>query len=225
MVRTRSRRSYLAGDEMPRQGVEQLGMDRRVGPAHVVGRVDQALAEELRPDPVGRGPGEIGVIGRRHPVGQGLARIFVGGDLHGLAVEQPRLDRLLGPQMNDLALGIDRDRCATHHRAAAAAALDLGEERSQAVVGVLGPDVEGVVVALGAADAQAQEPLRRQLGLDVGLERVHRVVDRPALLDVGRVAHRGQERPDDFVPRLVLAQAADRSRPGSGRPRCPAGPS
>ena len=109
MVRIRSRRSNLAGDEVPCQGVEQLGMDRRVGPAHVVGRVDQSLAEELGPDPVGHGPGEVGVVGGGHPVGQRLARIFVGGDLHGLAVEQPRLDRLLGPQMDDLALGIDRD--------------------------------------------------------------------------------------------------------------------
>ena len=54
----------LAGDEMARQGVEQLGMNRRVGPAHVVGRIDQSLAEELGPDPVGRGPGEVGVVRR-----------------------------------------------------------------------------------------------------------------------------------------------------------------
>ncbi len=70
----------LVVDEMPRQGVEQLGMDRRVGAAHVVGRVDQSLAEELRPDPVGRGPGEVGIVGGRHPGGQRLARIVLRGD-------------------------------------------------------------------------------------------------------------------------------------------------
>ena len=90
----------------------------------------------------------------------------------------------------------------------AATALNLGEKGGQAEVGVLRPDVEGVVVALGATNAKAEEPLGRQLGLDVGLDRVHRVVDRPARFDVGRVSHRGQERPDDFVPRLVLVQAA-----------------
>ena len=84
-------------------------MNRRIGAAHVVGRVDQSLAEELGPDPVGRGPSEVGVVGGGHPGGQRLARIFVGGDGHGLAVQQPRLDRLFGPEMNDLAFGIDRD--------------------------------------------------------------------------------------------------------------------
>ena len=85
--------------------------------------------------------------------------------------------------------------------------LDLGEKRSQAVVGILGPDVEGVVVTLGAAEPKTQKSLRRQLGLDVGLEGVHRVIDRPALLEVGRVAHRRQERPNHLVPGAVLAQA------------------
>ena len=68
----------LGRDEVLGEGVEQLGMDRRIRPAHVVGRVDQALAEELGPHPVGHGPREIGVVGGDHPVGQGLARIVLG---------------------------------------------------------------------------------------------------------------------------------------------------
>ena len=65
MVRIRSRRSNLAGDEMLGQGVEQFGVDRRIGPAHVVGRIDQSLAEELSPDPVGHRAREVRVIRRR----------------------------------------------------------------------------------------------------------------------------------------------------------------
>ena len=91
---------------MPGQGIEQFGMNRRIGPAHVVGRIDQSLAEELSPDPVGRRPGEVGVVGRSHPGGELLARVFVGGDGHGLAIQQPRLDRLFGAQVNDLPLGL-----------------------------------------------------------------------------------------------------------------------
>ena len=112
--------------------------------------------------------------------GSSLAATFT-----ALPSRSVRLDRLLGPQVDDFPVGIDRDRRAAHHRPAAAAALDLGEERGQAVIGVLRPDVERVVVALGASQPQAQEPLGRQLGLDVGLEGVHRVVDRPAVLEVG----------------------------------------
>ena len=40
----------------------------------------------------------------------------------------------------------------------------------------------------------------------VGLDRIHGIVDRSAFFDVGGVSHRGQERPDDLVPRLILFQ-------------------
>ena len=53
----------LAGDEMACQGVQELGMDRRVRPAHVVGRINQAFAEELRPNPVDGGPREVRIVG------------------------------------------------------------------------------------------------------------------------------------------------------------------
>ena len=56
MVRIRLAQVEFGGHEMASQRIEQLGMDCRIGPAHVVGRVDQSLAEELRPDPVGRRP-------------------------------------------------------------------------------------------------------------------------------------------------------------------------
>ena len=98
---------------------------------------------------------------------------------------------------------------AAHHRPGpAAAALNLGEEGCQPEVGVLCPDVERMVVALGTTDPQAEEPLGRQLGLHVRLDRVHRIVDRAAGFDVSRVADRGQERADDLVPGFILLQAA-----------------
>ena len=48
-------------------------------------------------------------------------------------------------------------------------AADLGEERGEAVVVVLGPAVERVVVALGALDAHAHEDLGDVLGQRQGL--------------------------------------------------------
>ncbi len=95
-----------------------------------------------------------------------------------------------------------------HHRTGTrrTTALNFGEKGGQAEVGVLRPDVERVVVALGAPDAQTEEALGCQLGLNVGLDRIHRIVDRPAGLDVGWVADRRQERANDLVPRLILFQ-------------------
>ena len=41
----------------------------------------------------------------------------------------------------------------------------------------------------------------------LGSSRVDRVIDGPALLEVGGIAHGGQQRPDHFVPRPILGEA------------------
>ena len=50
-----------------RQGVEELGVARRVGGADVVHRFDQAAAQEVRPRTVGQVAGEPRVVRRRQP--------------------------------------------------------------------------------------------------------------------------------------------------------------
>ena len=147
------------------------------------------------------GPGEVRVVGRRHPVGQGLARVVALGDRHGLAVEQSGLGRAAGcggarPGPSGLIVTIGPCPSSPRRRPPA---LDLGEEGGQAEVIVLRPDVERVVVALGAAHPEAEEPLGRLLGRDLGVGAVEGVVDRPAARDRSgrprRSAARGPSRP------------------------------
>ena len=83
----------------------------------------------------------------------------------------------------------------------------LAKNDGQAVIGVLGPDVEGVIVALGASHPETQEPLSRQLGLFVRHQGIEGVIDRPAVVEVVGVAHGSQERPDHLIPGPILGQA------------------
>ena len=74
-----------------------------------------------------------------------------------LGRHHPAADRVV-----DLAAArIEDDRLAVVFTLLAA---DLGEERREAVVVVLGPAVEGVVVALGALDPDSHEDLGDVLG-------------------------------------------------------------
>ena len=70
--------------------VEQLGMARRLaGGAEVVGRGDQAPAEQVQPDPVDHHPGRQRVVARAEPGGQ-LAPTAAVGDRGGvLRAEHP----------------------------------------------------------------------------------------------------------------------------------------
>ncbi len=161
----------LVGDEVAGQGVEQFGVDGRVGPRQVVGRVGDPLAEELGPGPVGHRPGEERVAWGRHPVGELGPGVLRPGGPDDLAAEDLGLGRLAGPEVLELAVGVDLDQGLGHHpHARAAGPLNLGEGGGQAEVVVLGPDVERVVVALGAADPEAEEPLGGLLGGDLGVD-------------------------------------------------------
>ena len=82
MVRSSWRMSYLLLDEVVGQGVEQLGVGRRIGQREVVHRVDDADAEVVAPDAIGEAAGEERVVRRAHPVEQRLTRV--------LAVLRPR---------------------------------------------------------------------------------------------------------------------------------------
>ena len=78
------------------QRVEKLGVARWVVRPHVVDRVDQADAEEVGPDAVDRRAGEVGVLGRNHPLGQDRARRDLGPPGRLSAVEERRLHDLAG---------------------------------------------------------------------------------------------------------------------------------
>ena len=71
-------------------------MRRRVGRTEIVHRIDDPPPEEIAPHPIDGGRGEIGVVRRGHPLGQGHPQ--VGGVALGrlAPVEEGRFDRLLG---------------------------------------------------------------------------------------------------------------------------------
>src|SRR5262249_22431624 len=82
-------------------------------------------------------------------------------------------------------------------------ALDATEERGQAVVVVLAPDLERMMVALGALHADAEEYLRRRLG-EVLWRLVHEI-ERHRAARV-QVALRQDQLAHHAIGRAVLAQ-------------------
>ena len=131
-----------------------------------------------------------------------------GGDLDGLAVEEVRLGRLLGPQVDDFALGIDLDLVAAHHRPGpprrrAGPWRRRRPGRSRRPGSRCRRDGRGTGrIASGGPGiaARSARPARWASG-------IQRIVDRPAVVDVVGVADGGQQRPDHDVPGPVLGQA------------------
>ena len=193
MVRSSRANVELALDEVPGQGVEQLRVGRRVGQREVVHRIDDADAEIVAPDAVGEGcgrrtgcpaariqsnrawRGSLPALTRDLRAAQrlGVSGLPVSGS--GSAPPLPPLPP--APQ-----------RCRLHGSvqiwfflrslfflrsafSSSNAFLDSGETpkltaREDVGVGAvvdLGPAVEGVLVALGALDADAEKSGRRLL--------------------------------------------------------------
>src|SRR2546423_1317124 len=121
----------------------------------------------MEPDAVDDRLGEERIIARGHPLGQRLAAVLAGADRgHGGAEElrrqgllAARLHLFAGPQVEDDfgAGGLWRGAAFEHVLLAA----DAREEGGRAVIVVLGPALEGMVVALAALHADAEEELGR----------------------------------------------------------------
>ncbi len=145
-------------DEVLGEGVEQFGMHRRIGAAEVVGRIGEPFAKKLSPDPVRRRAGEVRVIRTRHPGGERLSGVFGFLDLDDRAAEQLRHGGFLEAEMLDRAFRVDVNRVAVHHPAGhRRSAFDLGEERREAEVIVLRPDIERVIMTLRQRNRKARK--------------------------------------------------------------------
>ena len=160
--------------EVAGQGVQQRGVGGRVRVAEIIDRLDDPPAEQVEPDPVGQVAAELAIVARQ-PVGQygrgrcrrrarrsALPRRTVGSK-HDAG---PRLDhpRRVTGQVDDL---VAVDLVLVEVVLADVVELlarDVGEERGQAVVIVLGPGVERVVVASRTLEPDAQEDLGDALG-------------------------------------------------------------
>ena len=120
------------------------------------------------------------------------------GVLEHRAAQRLGLHHLAGPRLADVA-GVGRVDDLFVGQVALLAA-DLREEGGEAVIVVLGPALERVVVALGALDADAQEELGGRL------DGVLRVAADPVVVGggirVGRAVG-GQELADELVHRHV----------------------
>ena len=200
------------------QGVEQLGVARRVGRAHVVERLDQAAAHRVAPEAVDDVAGEERVVRRRQPLGQLAAAVE-------RVVHHRRRRAACGlttPPLRGCVtspVGSQEDDRLAAEQAELLAVLrpQPDEERGHAVVVVLAPLLERVMVALGAAAcgrrgraARSSRPSRS------GLRAIVIVVGRP----FGEGAALGG---DDVADHLVdrLACRAGRRAPSCGSSTCP----
>ena len=153
MVRTRSFRSKSLSTKC-RQGVEQFGVGRRVGLAHVVFGIDQAAAEEVLPVAVDQRPGEERVV-LASSSSRPAARA---GHRRAQRRAGRRPGRPASPPARSwgcVADGRPRLWKMTLTRPAPSPSLrpTVREERRQAVVVLLAPLLERMMVALGALHA------------------------------------------------------------------------
>ena len=160
-------------DKVFGQAVEQFRIRRRIGLAHVVLRFNDAAVEEMLPIAVDQRPGEIGVVLAGHPVGQRLTRIVVGRKVHRNGPQTRGLYRLFGFLVRrrwHRAAGVNH--FTTRFRPGLMA--HLRKEGGEAVVILLAPFLERMMMALGALHSHAQEKLGGVL--EFGLRLAHPLI-------------------------------------------------
>ena len=197
-----------ARDKTLRDGIQQLGVRRRIGLAHIVLGINQAAVEEVLPVAIHERVREERIVLLPQPVGQREARIVVRGQFHRRVAQTRGLHRepvLLIALRRDRALRIDdflarlRTRFARH----------LREERAEAVVIVLAPLLIRMMMALRALQPQTEEQLRRVLHLRVG--RLHLTI--PSHRRIFRdVTRRREHFADELIIRLVAHEAVANPR-------------
>ena len=188
-------------DQVGGQGVQEVGVDRLVRGADVVDRVDDPAAHEVAPHAVGDGRREVRVLRRRQPVGERgaapdplapLAEVRRALDRHQVLRRHDRVR--LRVQLFRVAALVEHDLLAG---AEAGPDAEAGEERGHLVVLVLGPALEGVVVALRADHPHAHEELRG------GLHRLLRVAG-GAVVAGGRPVERAAGGRDELADEPVV---------------------
>src|SRR2546421_12844416 len=122
-----------------------------LGADHLVDGIADADAEEVIPDAVDRGPGEVRVVRRGDPVGQRLARRLLELPLRDTAVEELRLHDALGAGDGDL-LAV-RGLVPRNSEVALVLPLQPREEGSVLPELLALPVGEGVMMALGTLQA------------------------------------------------------------------------
>src|SRR5262249_19236748 len=145
----------LDGTQVLGQFVEQWFVDGRIGRAHVVERLDQTAAKVVRPQPIGDGAGEEGIVGCRQPAGQHRPPIRGIGEISRRCAQRLDRHRRLRPWMTQLTPLLREDDLASSYGLAA----DPREEAGQGEVILLSPAVGWMMMTLSALDADAEEQL------------------------------------------------------------------
>src|SRR5271166_5264580 len=140
--------------------VEQLVVGGWVGVAKVVHRLDDPASQQVEPDPIDQAPCEEGVFLAGEPRRQADAAVRLDVFEYRPA-ESLRLHHLPGAWLTDVAGMVPVDDLFA--RLIALLAANLGEEGGEAVIIILGPALEGMVVALRTLDAHSQKELGGRL--------------------------------------------------------------
>ena len=189
--------------EVPGEGIEQLGIGRRIGIADVVLGFDEPAFEEMFPITIHQRFRQKGIGLLTHPIRQAQPGIIIRRDFQGGSTQRSgfhRQPRFLVLRLGDAPLVKYQILPGSGSRLAA----HLCEKSRQAVIVPLAPAFERVMVALRTLHSHSQKQLRHVLHLLI------RFLD--ALIPGhGRVVHdgagRGKQLPHHFVIRLVGEQA------------------
>ncbi len=160
----------VGADQLIGERLEQFRIRRRVRRAKVIGRIDDAFAEQFGPDAVRRDAGELTVVAARQPICNLFQAVPVGVGGGAVRIDEARRENFVGVGVaNGLLLVVElHDLLANELVLVVLVAtlvlfdlvVDLREVVRPAVVVVLRPAVERVVVALRTLQPHAQEELR-----------------------------------------------------------------
>ncbi len=193
---------------MPGHLREQLGMRRRVGLVQIVHGMDEAAPQEVFPQPVHGGLGEVRIVGAGDPLRQQFALVGRFIPVGGRTVEKRRLHDHFGLG-NQNRVGAAAGRLGGRHAAGSV------KERCQRPKLLPRPVRKRMIVALGTLHLHAQENTGRagrdHLGLLlVGLKKGHGAGDEAAhagTAGLRRFDRRGQELGDQPIVRHVHGES------------------
>ncbi len=141
--------------EVGNEPIHQGLITCRIGGTEVVFGIDQTATEEVSPDPIDHGSGEVRIVGPREPLGKSLAAIGSGFDRQGRGIERLRCHQRAGARVVHLAVG------GRHHDHFACCAgvleADPGKEACHAIILVLCPLLHGVIVTAGTRQGKPEE--------------------------------------------------------------------
>ena len=172
-------------------------MGGRVGRPQVVHGLDEPAPHHSPPETIDDRPGEAGVAGIGEPVGQ----LRASPSADGSRSRTPGILGKAGSPSRGLMTSPLRQQLHL------AAPLQAGEDGSQAVIVVLRPAVEGMVVAVGALEPHAQEDPGGVFGLGAGIARDPGEVRRAVAMRVaGRQEERAGHRVERHPPADLIAE-------------------